>query len=110
MDYNKTLSFISKDYEDNVIKSLSSFIKITNISPSYEPTFFSNVKTEKAAEYILSRIKNKKIKNIKTEIIKEDNIAALILIQIPPTSNSINKNILLYCHYDKQPGKRQKDN
>ena len=26
------------------------------------------------------------------------------MIQIPPTSNSINKNILLYCHYDKQPG------
>ena len=26
------------------------------------------------------------------------------MIQIPPTSNSINKNILLYCNYDKQPG------
>ena len=25
------------------------------------------------------------------------------MIQIPPTSNSINKNILLYCDYDKQP-------
>ena len=74
MDYNKTLSFISKDYEENVIKSLSSFIKIENISPSYDLIFFSNGKTEKAAEYILSRIKNEKIKNIKSEIIKEDTI------------------------------------
>ena len=53
MDYNKTLSFILKVYEEKVIKSLSSFIKIENISPSYDPTFFQNGKTEKAAEYIL---------------------------------------------------------
>ena len=104
MDYNKSLSFITKDYEENVIKSLSSFIKIENISPSYDTTFFTNGKTEKAAEFILSYIKNEKIKNLKAEIIKEDNIAPLIFIKIPPTSNSTNKNILLYCHYDKQPG------
>ena len=58
MDYNKTLSFISKDYEENVIKSLSSFIKIENISPSYDPTFFSNDKTEKASRIYIT--KNKK--------------------------------------------------
>ncbi len=40
MDYNKTLSFISKDYEENII---SSFIKIENISQSYDP----NVKMKK---------------------------------------------------------------
>ena len=62
MDYNKTLSFISKDYEENVIKSLSSFIKIENISPSYDTTFFKNGKIEKEAEFILSYIKNEKIK------------------------------------------------
>ena len=95
MDYKKWLSFISKDYEENVIKSLSSFIKIENISPSYDPTFLSNGKTEKAAEYILSRIKNEKIKNIKSKIIKEENIAPLIFIQIPPISNSINKNYII---------------
>ena len=108
MDYNKTLSFISKDYEENVIKSFSSFIKIENISPSYAPTFFLNGKTEKSAEYILSKIKNEKIKNIKSEIIKEDNISPLILIQIDQTSNSINKNKLLYYHYVKQPRKKPK--
>ena len=53
MDYNKILFFISKFNEEKVIKSLFSFLKIENISPSYEPTFFSNGKTEKAAEYIL---------------------------------------------------------
>ena len=47
MDYNKTLSFISKVYEEKVIKSLSSFIKIENISPSYDPTFFPNSKIKK---------------------------------------------------------------
>ncbi len=45
MDYKKSLSFISKDYEENVIKPLSSFIKIENISPSYDTTFFKNGKT-----------------------------------------------------------------
>ena len=104
MDYNETLKFISKDYEEEVIKALSSFIKLENISPSYDTTFFSNGKTEQAAEFILSWIQNVKIKNLKAEIIKEKNIAPLIFIQIPSTSNSIKKNILLYCHYDKQPG------
>ena len=104
MDYNQTINYISKDYEESVLPNLSEFIKIENISPSYDTSFFSNGKTEKAAEFILSYIKTLPIKNLHSEIIKVENIAPMIFIQIPPTSSTITKNILLYCHYDKQPG------
>ena len=67
MDNCKTLSSISKYYEENMIKSIYSFIKLENISSSYDPTFLSNYITEKASEYILLHIKNEKIKKIENQ-------------------------------------------
>ena len=55
MDYNQTINYISKDYEESVLPNLSEFIKIENISPSYDTSFFSNGIVKSADEMRVKR-------------------------------------------------------
>jgi len=37
MDYDKTIKEISNEFDTNIIPSLSDYIRIDNLSPSYDP-------------------------------------------------------------------------
>ena len=47
MNYEKTIEEISKEFDTNIIHSLSDYIRIDNLSPNYEPKWETNSKLKR---------------------------------------------------------------
>ena len=101
MNYEKTLKDAKKDFEERIIPGLEEFIRIDNLSPEFDPEWETNGKAEKAGMHLINWAKSQGIKGLKAELIKEPGKTHLILIEIE--SQGIDKTILLYGHFDKQP-------
>ena len=92
--------FIDKEWQDNIIQSLSEYIKIPNKSPSFDENWQNNGYMEQAVEHIANWCRTHATKNMKLEILRLPSRTPLILIDIP---GNIEKMVLLYGHLDKQP-------
>ena len=62
MDYEKTIKEISKDFDTNIIPSLSDYIRIDNLSPNYDPEWETNFKIEKSGYHLLVWALNQGVK------------------------------------------------
>ena len=62
MDYEKAIKEIYKDFDTNIILSLSDYIRIDNLSPNYEPEWETNFKIEKAGYHLLVLALNQGVK------------------------------------------------
>ena len=101
MDYDKTIKEISNEFDTNIIPSLSDYIRIDNLSPSYDPEWETNFKIEKAGYHLLVWALNQGVKGMKGELIKDPGRTPMVYLEIPP--QGCDKTILLYGHFDKQP-------
>lgn len=95
MDYNKSKEIAHKDFEGNIIPSLSEYIKIENVSREYDKDWNTNGLLEKAGKHLLDWSLNQGIKGMKGELIKEEERTPIILMEIEPNSDS-KKTVLLY--------------
>lgn len=101
MQYEKTLNDAKEDFDKNILPALEEFVRIDNLSPCYDPEWETNGKAEKAGMLLLNWAKNQGIKGLKGELYKEKGKTHMLFIEIE--SQGINKTILLYGHFDKQP-------
>ena len=62
MDYEKTIKEMSKDFDTNIIPSLSYYLRIDNLSPNYAPEWETNFKIEKAGYHLLVWALNQGVK------------------------------------------------
>lgn len=102
MDYTKTSKMVEEDFEKSIIPGLSEFVKIDNLSKSYDPEWNTNGKLEKACQHLLNWSLAQGVKGMKGEMYKEEGRSPMLVLEIEPNSDS-KKNILLYGHFDKQP-------
>jgi acetylornithine deacetylase/succinyl-diaminopimelate desuccinylase-like protein len=101
MNYQHTTKLVEEKFESDLLTGLSDFIKIDNLSPSYDPEWNSNGKLEAAAKFCLDWVLKEGVEGLKGEIIKEDDKTPLIFIEIDARGS--DRNFLLYGHFDKQP-------
>lgn len=101
MNYDKSLEIAKKDFDSNILPGLEEFIRIDNLSPEFDPEWETNGKAEKAGMHLLNWAKSQGIKGLKGELIKSPGKTHFLLIEIEP--QGINKTVLLYGHFDKQP-------
>jgi len=100
-NFETAQQFIENEFKNIVITSLSEFIKIPNLSPSYDPTWQTNGNQEKAANFLINYANNQGIKGLKAELIETKGRTPMIVIEISAQNSS--KNYLIYGHFDKQP-------
>jgi len=101
MDYDKTIKEISEEFDNNIIPSLSDYVRIDNLSPNYDPEWETNFKIEKAGYHLLVWALNQGVKGMKGELIKEPGRTPMVYLEVPPQGS--DKTLLLYGHFDKQP-------
>ena len=101
MKYEKTLEDAKKDFESSILPGLEEFVRIDNLSPDYDPEWETNGKAEKAGMHLINWAKAQGIKGLKAELYKEPGRTHMVLIEIEP--QGIDKTVLLYGHFDKQP-------
>ena len=101
MQYEKSLEVAKKDFDDNIIPGIEEFVRIDNLSQEFDPEWETNGKLEKAGMHLLNWAKSQGITGLKGELLKEPGKTHFLLIEIE--SQGIDKTILLYGHFDKQP-------
>ncbi len=101
MDYQKTTEIISCEFEKELIPAISDFIRIDNLSPSFDKEWNTNGKQDTAAKFCLDWALSQGVDGIKGEILKDSDKTPLIFIEIEARNS--NKNCMLYGHFDKQP-------
>ena len=65
MNYGGTIKEISKEFDTNIITSLSYYIRIDKLSPNYAPEWETNFKIEKAVYHLLVQALNQGVKGMK---------------------------------------------
>lgn len=73
---------MGKTFDESALPSLEEYIRIPNLSRSYDAEWNTNGLLEKAAEHIKNWIESLAIKGLKTEIIKDEGFSPIIFTEI----------------------------
>lgn len=93
--------FIETIFKETIIKSISDFIEIDNLSPNYDTTWATNGKQEKAAQFIIDWANKQGVKGMKSKMMTLPGRTPITFFEID--ANGSDKNMFLYGHFDKQP-------
>ena len=100
MDTEKTRKYIDENFDKYFIEPLSDFVKIPNLTPSFDPEFNSNGLIEQAIDHVKTYAESLNIEGLEFHVHNEPDKAPMAVIVYPGNGKS---NIMIYGHLDKQP-------
>ncbi len=94
--------FIDRLWDEEIIPTLTDYIRIPNKSPMFDPEWEKHGHMAKAVALFEAWAKKhcEKLKGATVEVVKPEGRTPLIFIEVPGTAPG---NVLLYGHLDKQP-------
>jgi len=92
--------FICQQWQDEILPSLSDYIKIPNKSPHFDTKWLEHGFMEQAVSHIASWCEKHAPKGMQMEVMRLEGRTPLLFMEIP---GSIDETVLLYGHLDKQP-------
>ena len=102
IDASAIKSFVDEEFTKSALPSIIDYIKIPNLSRSYDVEWATNGLLEKAANHIKSWIESQALHNIKIEYLQDPQRTPLLFIEVQGT-HAHTPSVLLYGHFDKQP-------
>ena len=99
MDSKKTADFVKREWHENVVPSLMDFIRIPNVSPSFDSAWDTNGLQLQAFDLVTNWAKAQDLANCKTELLKEDGRTPLLFMEI--SAHESEQVCMLYAHIDK---------
>ena len=100
LNVDELKKYIEKNFEQSVIPSLMEYIKIDNLSRTYDAEWNTNGKLQQAARHIQKWVESLEINGITCQIIKDPEYSPIIFTQI---QGQLPETLLFYGHFDKQP-------
>lgn len=92
--------YIDQQWQDEIIPSLSDYIKIPNKSPYFDAQWQANGYMEEAAAHVSKWCQTHAPNGMQLEILRLPGRTPLLFIEIPGQQQ---ETVLLYGHLDKQP-------
>jgi len=96
----KVMDFVSEKWDREIVPQLSTYIKIPNKSPMFDPMWSEHGYMEEAMSLIESWVRDQPIAGMQVERIQLPGRTPLLFIEIPGKGDD---TVLLYGHMDKQP-------
>lgn len=96
----KVMDFVSDKWDREIIPQLSTYIKIPNKSPMFDPQWSERGYMNEAMALLESWVRDQPIAGMTVERIDLPGRTPLLFIEIPGKGDS---TVLLYGHMDKQP-------
>jgi len=93
-------NFVCQQWQDEIIPSLSDYIKIPNKSPHFDANWQEHGYMDEAVNHIADWCRAHAPKGMQLDILQLEGRTPLIFMEIP---GQINESVLLYGHLDKQP-------
>ena len=91
---------INSFWDSDILPTLIEYIKIPNVSPSFDAEWKSNGHMDKVLKLATSWTKRNLPEGASLDVKESKNRTPLILIDVPGTKTG---NVLMYGHLDKQP-------
>lgn len=96
----KVMDFVSEKWDREIVPQLSTYIKIPNKSPMFDPQWSERGYMDEAMSLIESWVRDQPISGMQVERIQLPGRTPLLFIEIPGKGDD---TVLLYGHMDKQP-------
>lgn len=100
MTSDKLMNFVAEKWDREVIPELSTYIKIPNKSPMFDPDWSDRGYMDEAMDLLESWARDQPITGMQIERIQLAGRTPLLLIEIPGKGDDV---VLMYGHMDKQP-------
>ena len=100
LDHSRLSDFIDQKWDESALPSLSEFIEIPALSPSFDPDWEENGYLDAAIETFISWIKSLSLKGVSISVHRLKKRSPLLLVNINGDSEG---EVLFYSHLDKQP-------
>jgi acetylornithine deacetylase/succinyl-diaminopimelate desuccinylase-like protein len=102
MDFPKAAAFLDRIWDDEIVPTLTDYIRIPNKSPAFDPDWEAHGYMEQAVTMFAdwARGKLSAFPGAKLEVVRLPKRTPLIFIEIP---GSAPGTVLMYGHLDKQP-------
>ncbi|NOT30402.1 MAG: M20/M25/M40 family metallo-hydrolase [Planctomycetes bacterium] len=106
IDKTRAEAFVERAWEQDILPTITEYIRIPNKSPHFDPKWQENGHMKKAADLIEAWCKKRKLPGLKVERVQLPNRTPLLFMELPGPSGSSNQGddtVVLYGHLDKQP-------
>ena len=101
MDSKKTAAFVKREWHENVVPSLCDFIRVPNVSPSFDAAWATNGLQEQAFDLVTKWAEAQNLAGCKIELLKDTGRTPLLFLEVE--ANESDRTCMLYAHIDKQP-------
>lgn len=92
--------FVRQQWQDEILPSLSDYIKIPNKSPHFDSKWEEHGYMDQAVTHIADWCKAHAPSGMTLDVVRLEGRTPLIFIEVP---GAIDETVLLYGHLDKQP-------
>jgi acetylornithine deacetylase/succinyl-diaminopimelate desuccinylase-like protein len=102
MNESSVTRFMDRIWEDDILPTLTDYIRIPNKSPAFDPKWVEHGHMDKAGALFetWARKKIEKLPGANLDVVRLEGRTPLILIEVPGKTDD---TVLLYGHLDKQP-------
>jgi acetylornithine deacetylase/succinyl-diaminopimelate desuccinylase-like protein len=100
LDLDKTRGFVSDFWEQKIVPALSDYIRIPNVSSSFDPDWEAHGHMEKALVLARNWVEANRPKDSKIHVGRIPGRTPLLALEVPGDSPD---TVLMYGHLDKQP-------
>lgn len=100
MDKDKTLEYIDANFDKKFVEPLQEFIKIPNLTPAFDPEYFTNGLVQEAIQHIRAYADSMEIEGLKFHVHDEAGKAPMVVMIYEGEGSP---NVMIYGHIDKQP-------
>jgi acetylornithine deacetylase/succinyl-diaminopimelate desuccinylase-like protein len=100
LDAARTLAFVQKTWDDDVLPTLTEYVAIPAKSPMFDPEWKAHGHLDRAVALIEQWCRARAIEGLRVEVVRLPGRTPLIFMEVPGRGAD---TVLLYGHCDKQP-------
>jgi len=104
-DSDRAEKFVSEEWNSSCIPTLVDYIKIPNLSPTFDDEWATNGLQDQVVDLFVDWVKSKSVPGLSMEVVRLEGMTPVIFIEVEPTTDSPEDvgTVLMYGHMDKQP-------
>lgn len=100
MDKDKTAAYIDSEYNSKFVEPLQEFIKIPNLTPAFDPEYFTNGLVQQAINHVKAYAESLEIEGLTFNVNDKEGRCPMVVMVYEGAGSP---NVMIYGHLDKQP-------
>jgi acetylornithine deacetylase/succinyl-diaminopimelate desuccinylase-like protein len=100
LDPTKTLAFVQKTWDVDILPTLTEYVKIPAKSPMFDAEWQAHGHIDRAVALVESWCRARPIQGLRVEVVRLEGRTPVICVEVPGRGDD---TVLLYGHLDKQP-------